>query len=146
MNRTPPRLRPLLLVALGLAALATAGTLRAEPEPTLKPTDVVYPHRPAATESVPNGPDHRSSSAVIIGLGLVLVATGGWVWWKYRAGPHGMNRGTQHLAIEETRALGNRQFLLVVTHEQRRFLLGVCPGRMEMLAELSAKPSGPSSS
>jgi flagellar protein FliO/FliZ len=33
--------------------------------------------------------------------------------------------------------LGNRQFLVVAEYEQRKMLIGVCPGRIEYLCTLS---------
>jgi flagellar protein FliO/FliZ len=40
------------------------------------------------------------------------------------------------LAVDETRSLGNRQYLVVASYEGKKFLLGVCPGRIEMLSAL----------
>jgi flagellar protein FliO/FliZ len=34
--------------------------------------------------------------------------------------------------------LGNRQFLVVAEYEDRKMLIGVCPGRIDYLATLSA--------
>ena len=45
-------------------------------------------------------------------------------------------RADRRLAIAETRSLGNRQYLVVAAYDGRKFLLGVCPGRIEMLAPL----------
>jgi flagellar biogenesis protein FliO len=42
------------------------------------------------------------------------------------------------LQIVEMRALGNRQFLLVVEYEQNRMLLGVTPGKIDYLCPLEA--------
>jgi flagellar protein FliO/FliZ len=46
-------------------------------------------------------------------------------------------RGDRKLVISETRTLGNRQFLIVAEYENRKMLLGVCPGRIDYLATLS---------
>ena len=40
------------------------------------------------------------------------------------------------LAVEETRSLGNRQYLVVASYEGKKFLLGVCPGRINLLSAL----------
>ena len=45
-------------------------------------------------------------------------------------------KGDRKLNISETRMLGNRQFLVVAQYEDRRVLLGVCPGRIEYLCSL----------
>jgi flagellar biogenesis protein FliO len=54
-------------------------------------------------------------------------ALGGW-----RMG----TRGPKKLQVEETRALGQRQFLAVVEYEGKRLLLGVSPGRIDYLCPL----------
>ena len=47
-------------------------------------------------------------------------------------------RKTGELDILETRPLGGRQFLLVARVGQEKFLLGVCPGRIDYLCPLNA--------
>jgi flagellar protein FliO/FliZ len=66
---------------------------------------------------------------------VVLAATGGWIYWKNRRGTP-LGRDRRALAVDETRSLGNRQFLVVASYEGRKFLLGVCPGRIDLLANL----------
>ena len=46
-------------------------------------------------------------------------------------------RGERKLVISETRTLGNRQFLIVAEYENRKMLIGVCPGRIDYLSTLS---------
>jgi flagellar protein FliO/FliZ len=43
------------------------------------------------------------------------------------------------LKIEETKPLGNRQFLVVASYEGQKFLLGVVPGRVDFLSALKAE-------
>ena len=43
------------------------------------------------------------------------------------------------LQISEMRALGNRQFLVVVEYENTRLLLGVSPGRIDHLYDLTVR-------
>jgi flagellar protein FliO/FliZ len=43
---------------------------------------------------------------------------------------------TRKLAIAETKSLGNRQYLVVASYEDKKFLLSVCPGRIELLTPL----------
>jgi flagellar protein FliO/FliZ len=68
-------------------------------------------------------------------LGLVLAGVGGWFVWRnrHRVAP---GRDAHALTVEETRALGNKQFLVVASYEGKKFLLGVCPGRIDLLAPL----------
>ena len=47
-------------------------------------------------------------------------------------------KGERKLVISETRTLGNRQFLIVAEYENRKMLLGVCPGRIDYLSTLAA--------
>lgn len=49
------------------------------------------------------------------------------------------NKGPRKLVVSETRALGNRQFLIVAEYEHRKMLLGVCPGRIDYLCTLSGE-------
>jgi flagellar protein FliO/FliZ len=49
------------------------------------------------------------------------------------------SKGARKLNVAETRMLGNRQFLVVAEYEDRKMLLGVCPGRIELLSELGSK-------
>jgi flagellar protein FliO/FliZ len=42
------------------------------------------------------------------------------------------------LQIEETRSLGNRQYLVVAVYEGQKLLLGVTPGQIQLLTPLSS--------
>jgi flagellar protein FliO/FliZ len=74
-----------------------------------------------------------SSMSLILGVGLA--AAGGWLVWRNRRGTP-IGRDMRALAVDETRSLGNRQYLVVASYEGKKFLLGVCPGRIEMLSAL----------
>jgi flagellar protein FliO/FliZ len=53
-------------------------------------------------------------------------------------------KGERKLQIAETRMLGNRQFLIVAEYEDRKMLIGVCPGRIDYLCTLAgAEPEFP---
>ena len=54
-----------------------------------------------------------------------------------------LSRDARQLAIQETRSLGNRQYLVVASYEDKKFLLGVTPGRIEMLTPLAAPAALP---
>lgn len=101
---------------------------------------VIFPGKGAAA-AAPGAPAGEGMGSMSLYLGLALAAVGGWLVWRNRQGtPAG--RDLRALAIDETRPLGNRQFLVVASYQNRKFLLGVCPGRIEMLAPLdgSAAP------
>ena len=81
--------------------------------------------------------------AAYLGGMLVLFVGGAWL---LRNGLPAMqrNKGERKLNITETRGLGARQFLVVAEYENRKMLLGVCPGRIDYLCTLSgAEPEFP---
>src|SRR5690606_36177344 len=59
--------------------------------------------------------------------GVLLVAVGAWAWLQRRRSLIGGD-GRKLIAVEETKSLGNRQFLVVASCDGRRLLLGVSPG------------------
>jgi flagellar biogenesis protein FliO len=71
---------------------------------------------------------------------LVLVAAA--ILFYRGNGLGGGGRGTRKLHVEETRGLGQRQFLAVVEYEGRKMLLGVCPGRIDYLCPLEDRGGG----
>lgn len=99
---------------------------------------IIFPGTAAPTQA-PNATPGSAASSMTLILAVALAAVGGWMVWRNRRGPGGV-RTQQNLAIEETRSLGNRQFLVVASYEGKKFLLGVCPGRIDMLTPLGDKP------
>lgn len=73
--------------------------------------------------------------------GLVLAAVGGWLVWRGRRLTPRTADG-RALVIAETRSLGNRQYLVVAAYEGKKFLLGVCPDRIELLSPLHDEKPG----
>lgn len=70
---------------------------------------------------------------------LLLGSAGAWFLVKRRAaGPLGSAKGDRKIQIEETRSLGNRQYLVVADYEGSKFLIGVTPGQIQMLAPLKS--------
>ena len=111
--------------AAGLALLFLLAVPLAAQTTVAGPGTVVYP---AATGISPGafpkeGPGGGFSPLAAIGIAAFA------------------GRGERRLVVAETRALGNRQYLVVAAYDDKRYLLGVCPGRIEMLAPLdSAAP------
>lgn len=98
----------------------------------------------------PGGPAKASAPAAASGdmfnlftlvIALILAGVGGWFYWRNRkaAGPV---RESRLLAIEETKSLGNRQYLVVAAYADKKFLLGVCQGRIDLLAKLDEDAEG----
>ena len=113
-----------VFASLGAFALASAAFAADD-------NKILYPAS-AAPAGVPAG---GSLGNVTLIIGLALAAVGGWLVWRgRRATPRAANGHA--LAIEETRSLGNRQYLVVASYEDKKFLLGVCPGRIDHLAPL----------
>jgi len=131
-----------LLVVIGCVVLATAQPMSAASTDTSTPAGslpsetIIYPKN--AAEAGKSGPsaEHDSSRSLIFLFAFVLAAGGVWLLVQRRkAGPSG-GRGARKLQIDETRPLGNRQYLVVADYDGKKFLLGVTPGRIEMLTPL----------
>jgi flagellar protein FliO/FliZ len=75
-------------------------------------------------------------------LAALCAAAGGWLYWRNRRRQNG-GAARGQLAIAETRSLGNRQYLVVAAYGEQRFLIGVCPGRLQLLADLPAGAKAP---
>jgi flagellar protein FliO/FliZ len=102
------------------------------------PTDqdqVIVPSTAGAKSAEPTSTG--GTGVATVAVILLLAGAGGWFLWRSRTnGAIGLNKGQRQLAIEETRSLGNRQFLVVAGYQNKKFLLGVCPGKIELLAPL----------
>lgn len=126
MNRTPAFLLALLL-------LGSAGPARAQ-----APDDIIRPRAPETAPAAAAGRPASRTNGPLLLFGLAAAAVGGWLLWQQRRSPRGAaGREARKLAIAETRSLGNRQFLIVADYDGRKFLLGVCPGRIELLVPLN---------
>ena len=90
-------------------------------------------------QSAPSGQPARAAGggigAVTIVGAFTLAGAGAWLLWRNR-GTALPGRDARQLVINETRSLGSRQFLVVASYEGKKFLLGVCPGRIDLLAPL----------
>jgi flagellar protein FliO/FliZ len=124
------------------ALVAAAGVARAQSNATVNPARdanaVLYPRSAdpspvAKVAAAPNG----SMTVILVCL---LGAGGGWMLWNRirTRGPAAL--GGRQLTIAETKSLGNRQFLVVASYQDRKFLLGVCPGRIDLLSSLGTAP------
>lgn len=91
----------------------------------------------------------QTSSRIL--LFLSLLAGGGYCLVrftknaKFNALSWGMQKAQEsRLKIKETKALGNRQFLIVVEHDQKSILLATGPNGVHFLCNLSSPSSLPS--
>jgi flagellar protein FliO/FliZ len=101
---------------------------------------IIFPG--GATQSAaPTGSGGSMANVLTLVVALILAAVGGWLFWRNRRAQGSAPMG-RSLAVEETKSLGNRQYLVVASYEGRKFLLGVCPGRIDMLAPLDGAAKG----
>ena len=139
-----------LLLTLAVAALsissafaqesveASAGPTNAVVEPTPKPVAATPPPVPTSLPLAFKS-EGGSSLQISLYLGLMLAVIGGG-FFLLRNGVAIFQpkfKGERKLNISETRMLGNRQFLVVAQYEERKVLLGVCPGRIDYLCTLA---------
>ncbi|MBK8477735.1 MAG: flagellar biosynthetic protein FliO [Opitutaceae bacterium] len=99
------------------------------------PAGVIYPRNSPEARQHPVADD---SYPLWGSLGVIAVLTAGGIYLLKRGalGPRVGAKFVQRLMIEETRPLGNKQFLAVATYGDRRMLLGVCAGRIDLLCRL----------
>ena len=118
-----------------IAALALcAANVRAADAPT--PTPTAAAAAPAAQPFISQ--KGGSTATLTLYLVLLLLVFGGGAWLVRNGFTlfQPKVKGVRKLQISETRMLGNRQFLIVAEYEDRKMLLGVCPGRIDYLATL----------
>ncbi len=101
--------------------------------------EVLYPHA-AATAGAPDGAGGSPAWSAAVAV-VVLAGAGAWLLWQRRRGP-GRAAGLRNLSVAETRPLGNRQYLVVAAYGEEKFLIGVCPGQLNLLAKLGPAKAG----
>ncbi len=115
-----------------IAALVICAAVRAADE-----SRVIFPGSGSSGDAVPVSTASGSLHSMSLFLGLALAGAGGWMVWRNRQGKP-VGREMRALLIDETRTLGNRQYLVVASYEGKKFLLGVCPGRIDLLSPLDS--------
>ena len=130
-----------LLVVIGCVVLATAqpmsGSQEPSPDPVRSPDAVIYPKGSSGATAAPSK-DRGYSSPFYLVFAIVIAGAGAWILWKRRAGGSLIPSAAKgaKLSIEETRSLGNRQYLVVAAYGGRKYLLGVTTDKIEMLTHL----------
>ncbi len=125
------RLRRLLLAAAPCAATS----LRAA-------SDVLVPRGSETVGAAAVGP----SGGLGVYTMLVAAACGvAGVWFLWRGRRQSGGRASKgKLSVAETRSLGNRQYLVVAAYGEKKYLIGVCVGRISLLAPLDDVANPPS--
>jgi len=127
--------RPGRFVAGALVLAMFCGVTLASAAPT-DANQVIVPNHAGAKANEPVSGSSLPGPLTAIAV-LVLAGAGGWLIWRGRAGGVGsFSRTSRQLNVEETRSLGGRQFLVIASYQDKKFLLGVCPGRVDLLASL----------
>jgi len=131
-----PALPPVAGIALAAALFAAASVCAAQPTaPAADPGSLLYPRIPGSG-GTPAASSATSGPTMIL-LVMAAGAAGGWfLWRRWRGASATVARGEHRLSVTETRSLGNRQYLVVAAYGEKKFLLGVCPGRIDLLAPL----------
>jgi flagellar protein FliO/FliZ len=94
-----------------------------------------------------DAPAHGSDgygATTVVGV-LLLGGTGAWLLLRGRK-INLPGRTARRLIIDETKSLGSRQYLVVASYEGKKLLLGVCPGRIDLLTPLESPPASPKES
>lgn len=139
-----------LLVVAGCVVLETTQPAFAaaddspDPAETQEVSDesIIYPRGPGSREAeTPGRPASDGFGWLTSVLALSMAGAGVWLLWrkKQNAVPRA---GGRKIQIEETRPMGNRQYLIVARCEGRRFLLGVTPGRIDVVSPLDPAEDG----
>lgn len=131
---------PVLAVLVLVTSLAPVATLGGSENPAPAQADtVIFPRGSGPAVARFDEPKGPSSSSAVLAVSFLLALGGVWLWLKRRH-PAGWAPGktTARLNIAETRSLGNRQFLIVASYEDKKYLLGVCPGQVTLLTSLDS--------
>jgi flagellar protein FliO/FliZ len=113
--------------------LAFVPALSAQPA---KADPVIYPRGTATGDAPAAAGKEGTSSSFYLAVALLAGAGGWWLWLKRKGGLRGGLANAAHLTIAETKSLGSRQYLVVADYDGKKFLLGVCPGSIELLTPL----------
>ncbi len=129
-----------LAIVVVVSALSLSGGAHGETTTSATPSPVLVGNVPAVVS--PAFPAKASGSgtfqlAIYFVLLISLLGGGAYVMRNGLGFLQPKPKGLRKLDITETRMLGNRQFLIVAEYEQRKMLIGVCPGRIEYLCTLS---------
>lgn len=128
--------RCLVVWALGL--LFASGWLGAATPTAPRSADTVI--FPQPVEPTIARPADSPSTGYIVFVVLCL-GGGAWLWFRAKGKGRSLKTNGSEILIEETRPLGNRQYLVLTSCRGRSFLIGVSQGRIDLVSEVP--PSDP---
>ena len=82
------------------------------------------------------------SSAYIVFV-LLCIGVGAWLWFRAKGKGRNLTSVATEISIDETRPLGNRQYLVLTSCRGRSFLVGVSQGRIDMISEVPSSETAP---
>ena len=95
--------------------------------------DILYPKGADPVGASASGPAGGLGTYTVV-VAAACALAGAWLLWRSRRQAAGPAKGK--LSVSETRSLGNRQYLVVASYGEKKFLIGVCVGRITLLAPL----------
>jgi len=133
-----PRPRRLALWVLGL--VFSSGLLwGAAPAAPRSADTVIFPQPTEPNTARPAG---SPSTAYIVFVALCL-GGGVWLWFRAKGKGRSLKNHGSEISIDETRPLGNRQYLVLTSCRGRSFLIGVSQGRIDVVSEVPAAEPTP---
>ena len=130
--------RRFVLWALGL--LFVSGWLGAATPTAPRSADTVI--FPQPVEPTIARPADSPSTGYIVFVVLCL-GGGAWLWFRAKGKGRSLKTTGSEISIDETRPLGNRQYLVLTSCRGRSFLIGVSQGRVDLVSEVPPSEPAP---
>ncbi len=131
----PPR--RLALWALG-SLFSSSLLLGAAPAAPRSADTVIFPQPVDQSAARPAG---TPSTGYIVFV-VICLGGGAWLWFRAKGKGRSLKNSGSEISIDETRPLGNRQYLVLTSCRGRSFLIGVSQGRIDVISEVpSSEPT-----
>jgi len=126
-------------LVLGLLGFLSSGLLWAANDAPRSANTVIFPQpsEPSAARA-----SSTPSSAYFV-FALVCIGGGAWLWFRAKGKGRGLSSVSTEISIDETRPLGNRQYLVLTSCRGRSFLVGVSQGRIDLISEVPSSETAP---
>ncbi|MEI6052401.1 MAG: flagellar biosynthetic protein FliO [Opitutaceae bacterium] len=127
---------------IGIAALGfflSSGLLWGAAAAPRSADTVIFPQ---PVEPGPVRPASTPSTAYVVFVVLCL-GGGAWLWFRAKGKGGSLKSAGSEISIDETRPLGNRQYLVLTSCRGRSFLIGVSQGRIDVISEVPSSETAP---